>query len=406
MIFDLLKIAVTSIFKNKMRTFLTMLGIIIGIMVIILMQAAIEGFRSEIQKEISKLGANSYIITKRPTMSNDNNWKKYWKRPNITFEYAKQIENSCDNVEIVIPLLRKWGQEVKSGNKKTEQKVVVNGATQNWIKLSGFNIESGRYFSTTELNKGIDNIIIGKSVKNKLFEFTDPIGQYVFINGIRFKIIGLFAEKGKSFGEDRDNIVAVSSFHFQRMFGKKKNIDLLVAAKDQESIPKAIDETIIALRRIRNLKPDDENDFEITTKDDINNKMNNIIGIIYLAALSIGGMSLLVGSIGVMNIMLVSITERTREIGLRRSVGANKNNIMIQFLIEAVILSLLGGIIGIGTGVGIAKLVSAFSKISTVAPMWTIMTAFSVSVFIGLAAGIYPAIKAGKLNPIDALRQE
>ena len=289
---------------------------------------------------------------------------------------------------------------------KTEQKVVVNGATQNWMKLSGFNIESGRYFSTTELNEGIDNIIIGQSVKNKLFEFIDPIGQFVFINGIRFKVIGLFAEKGKSFGEDRDNVVAVSSFHFQRMFGKKKNIDLLVAAKDQESIPKAIDETIIALRRIRNLKPDDENDFEITTKDDINNKMNNIIGIIYLAALSIGGMSLLVGSIGVMNIMLVSITERTREIGLRRSVGANKNHIMVQFLIEAVILSLLGGIIGIGTGVGIAKLVSTFSKISTVAPMWTIMTAFSVSVFIGLVAGIFPAIKAGKLNPIDALRHE
>ena len=406
MIFDLFKIAITSIFKNKMRTFLTMLGIIIGIMVIILMQAAIEGFRSEIQKEISKLGANSYIITKRPTMSNDNNWKKYWKRPNITFGYAKQIENSCENVEIVIPLLRKWGQEVKFSNKKTEQKVVVSGATLNWMKLSGFNIESGRYFSTTELNEGIDNIIIGKSVKDKLFEFIDPIGQYVFINGIRFKVIGLFAEKGKSFGEDRDNVVAVSTFHFQRMFGKKKNIDLLVAAKDQESIPKAIDETIIALRRIRNLKPDDENDFEITTKDDINNKMNNIIGIIYLAALSIGGMSLLVGSIGVMNIMLVSITERTREIGLRRSVGANKNNIMVQFLIEAVILSLLGGIIGIGTGVGIAKLVSTFSKISTVAPMWTIMTAFSVSVFIGLVAGIFPAIKAGKLNPIDALRHE
>ena len=406
MIFDLLKIAITSIFKNKMRTFLTMLGIIIGIMVIILMQAAIEGFRSEIQKEISKLGAASFFVTKRPTMGGDHDWKKYWKRPNITFEYAGKVENSCPSVEVVIPLLRKWGQEVKAGNKKTEQKIQVHGASENWLKLSGYDIGSGRYFSSTELNEGIDNIIIGKSVKDILFEFSDPIGQYVFISGIRFKVIGLFAEKGKSFGEDRDNLVAVSSFHFQRMYGKKKNIDLLVAAKDQGVVPKAIDETIIALRRIRNLKPDDENNFEITTKDEITKKMNGIIAIIYLAALSIGGMSLLVGSIGVMNIMLVSITERTREIGLRRSVGANKNNIMVQFLIEAVILSLLGGIIGIGTGVGIAKLVSTFSKISTVAPMWTIMTAFSVSVFIGLVAGIYPAIKAGKLNPIAALRHE
>ncbi|MBN2789600.1 MAG: ABC transporter permease [Candidatus Delongbacteria bacterium] len=406
MILDLLKIAVSSIFKNKMRSFLTMLGIIIGIMVIILMQAAIEGFRSEMQKEINKLGAASFFITKRPTMGGDHDWKKYWKRPNITFDYAEKIENSCNSVEIVIPLLRKWGQEVKFGNKKTEQNITVNGATDNWLQLSGYDIESGRYFTGTELNEGIENVIIGKSVQNKLFEFIDPIDQYVFIRGLRFKVIGVFSEKGKSFGQDQDNFVAISAHHFQRMFGKDRNVDLLVAAKDQTLLSRAVDETIVALRRMRNLRSDDENDFEITTKDEIATKMNNIIAIIYLAALSIGGMSLVVGSIGIMNIMLVSITERTKEIGLRRSVGANKNNIMVQFLIEAVILSLFGGSFGIGAGVGISKLVSTFSKISTVAPLWTIMTAFSVSVLIGLVAGIYPAMKAGKLNPIDALRQE
>ncbi|MCK5761187.1 MAG: ABC transporter permease, partial [Candidatus Delongbacteria bacterium] len=387
-IFDLLKIAATSIFKNKMRSFLTMLGIIIGIMVIILMQAAIEGFRVEMQKEINKLGANSFLVTKYPTMGNSD-WREYWKRPNITYDYANIIENSCSSVENAVPLQERWGQEIKSGNKKS--KIKIYGATENWIQLFAYDIESGRYLNFTELNKRVDNIIIGKSVKDELFEYTDPIGQYVFVNGIRFKIVGLFAEKGKFFGQDRDDIVVISTFHFQRMFGKNKDLAIRVSAQNQESVPKAIDETIIALRRIRNLKSEDENDFEITTKDEIANKMNGVIAIIYLAALSIGGMSLLVGSIGVMNIMLVSITERTREIGLRRSVGANKNNIMVQFLIEAVILSLLGGIIGIGTGVGIAKLVSTFSKISTVAPLWTIMTAFSVSVFIGLVAGIFPA---------------
>lgn len=406
MIKDIIAIAFTSLRTNKLRSFLTMLGIIIGIMVIVLMQAAIEGFKQEIQQQINSMGTSSFVITRTPAFEHGNNWEKYIDRPNITADLIDPILRSCPSVSGVIPILENWNEEVRYKNKKTEKNVKIMGAGKGWINVTGFEISEGRYFSDYDYEYNQNFIIIGKSVREKLFEFSDAVDQYVFVENERFKVIGEFKAKGMKFNNDQDNFVCITDYHYRRLYGKERDIALLISAKNYDMVPKAMDETIMALRRERNLKADDENNFDIITKDEINNKMNGIIGMIYFVALSIGGMSLLVGSIGIMNMMLVSISERINEIGIRRSLGATKRNINFQFMTESVILSFTGGATGIFFGVLFSKMVSHFTNYATSAPIWTITVAFLVSIIIGILAGIYPAVKAGNLNPIDALRQE
>lgn len=405
MIRDIIGIALYSLRTNKLRSFLTMLGIIIGIMVIVLMQAAIEGFRNEVQQQINSMGTSSFVITRTPAFEHGD-WETYVGRPNITADLIPPILRNCPSVTGVIPILENWNEEVRFKNKKTEKNVKVYGAGKGWIDVTRFEISDGRYFSEYDYEYNQNFIIIGKSVREKLFETTDAIEQYVFLENERFKVIGEFKAKGMKFNEDQDNFVCITDFQYRRLYGKERDIALLVSAKTYDLVPKAMDETIMALRRERNLKADDENNFDIITKDEINNKMSGIIGMIYLVALSIGGMSLLVGSIGIMNMMLVSISERINEIGIRRSLGATKKNINFQFLSESVILCFSGGATGIILGVVFSKLISHFTNYATSAPIWTITVAFIVSILIGILAGIYPAVKAGNLNPIDALRQE
>ncbi|MBU4485498.1 MAG: ABC transporter permease [Candidatus Delongbacteria bacterium] len=406
MIRDIILIALISLKTNKLRSALTMLGIIIGIMVIVLMQAAIEGFREEIKAQINTMGTSSFVLTRRPVFQTGHDWEKYIGRKRITGKLIPIITRDCESVGGVIPILNDWNEEVRFKNKKTENNVRITGAGRGWIDLSGFEISEGRYFSDNDYEYNQNFVIIGHTVKKTLFDVFDATDEYIFIKNERFKVIGEFNEKGTKFNEDQDNFVCITDYHFEKLYGKADNIELLISAKTQGLLPKAMDEVIMSLRRERNLKADDENDFEIITKDEITKKMNSIIAIIYLVALSIGGMSLLVGSIGIMNMMLVSITERINEIGIRRSLGASKKNINFQFLTESVILSFTGGGIGIFLGVSISKLISHYTKYSTTAPFWTIATAFLVSIVIGLLAGVYPAHKAGNLNPIDALRQE
>ncbi len=405
MIRDIIAIALYSLRTNKLRSFLTMLGIIIGIMVIVLMQAAIEGFRQEVQQQINSMGTSSFVITRTPAFDHGN-WEDYVNRPNITADLIPPILRNCPSVTGVIPILENWNEEVRFKNKRTEKNVKVMGAAPGWIDVTRFEISEGRYFSDYDYEYNQNFIIIGKSVREKLFELSDAVDQYVFVENERFKVIGEFKAKGMKFDDDQDNFVCITDYHYRRLYGKERDTALLISAKSYDLVPKAMDETIMALRRERNLKADDENNFDLITKDEINDKMSGIIGMIYLVALSIGGMSLLVGSIGIMNMMLVSISERINEIGIRRSLGATKKNINFQFLSESVILCFTGGAAGILLGVVFSKLISHFTNYATSAPVWTITVAFFVSILIGILAGIYPAFKAGNLNPIDALRQE
>jgi putative ABC transport system permease protein len=406
MLRDIISIALFSLRTNKLRSFLTMLGIIIGIMVIVLMQAAIEGFRGEIQNQIDKLGSSSFILTRWPAFENGRNWEKYVLRKRITSELIPVIKRDCQSVGAAVPVLDSRNEEIRYKTRKTENNVQVTGAGAGWLDLSGYEIAEGRYFTDNDYLFNQNFAIIGKTVRTKLFDVFDPVDEYIFIGGQKFKVIGEFAERGTKFNQDQDNFVCITDFHFEKTFGKSDDIQILISAKSHELLPRAMDEVVMSLRRERNLKTGDENDFEIITKDEISNKMNGIIAMIYLVALSIGGMSLIVGSIGIMNMMLVSITERINEIGIRRSLGADKRSIYLQFMAESVILSLTGGIIGLSLGIGISKLIEHFTQYSTSAPLRTVAAAFTVSILIGLAAGIYPALKAGNLNPIDALRQE
>lgn len=406
MLIELIKISLESIIKNKMRSFLTMLGIIIGIMVIILMQAVIEGFKGNIQEDIDRLGTNSFIVSKWPAFGGGSDWKKYRKRKDITQDYINTIKKSCLSVAEVIPLMDRWGQVIKHNNKKTDPNISVHGASDGWINLAGHEISDGRYFADFDLKEGFDYAVIGNTVKNRLFSNENVIGEKIFLRGKKFIVIGVFTGKGEKFGEDQDSFITIPARSFTKLYGKKRGIELSISAKSTALISRAIDELTITLRRIRRVKVGEENDFEIITKDDLSNKLNNIIGIIYLAALSIGGMSILVGSIGIMNIMLVSVTERTKEIGIRRSIGANRQDLLTQFLLEAIFISIMGGLIGISLGIGISQIISQATGWHTQVPFWISATAFFISILIGVLSGMYPAVKASRLNPIDALRFE
>ncbi|HQO09115.1 MAG TPA: ABC transporter permease [Clostridiales bacterium] len=403
---DIFIIALNTLRMHKLRSFLTMLGIIIGIMVIILMQAAIEGLRKEISTEIDKLGSASFVVSKMPAFQHGNDWEKYEKRTNLTADLIPLIKKDCPDITGIIPIMENWNEEITYKNKKTDRKAIIIGASDGWLEISGYEIGEGRFFSENDYLFRQNYVVIGTTISDRLFDGASPVGRYVLIENKKFLVIGEFVSKGTKFNYDQDIIACISDFHYEKLYGKSRNIDMLVQAVSTQKLSAAKDQVIMSLRRQRNLKADDENDFEITTKDEITDKMNGIIAVIYLVALSIGGMSLLVGSIGIMNMMLVSITERTNEIGIRRSLGANKVNIITQFLIESVLLSLTGGTAGIIIGISVSKIISAVSSYSTFAPLWTIATAFTVSLLIGISAGIYPALKASNLNPIDALRQE
>lgn len=403
---EIFQIASSAVVKNKMRSLLTVLGIIIGIMVVMLMQAAIGGFHGVVQKEVDKLGANGFIISRWPAMNFGNGWQKYEKRKKITDDYADQLKAGCPSVLDIVPLDSRWGNEVRAGKLKTDANISVEGAVSSWLKLSGREIEKGRFFSAVEQQLGTATAVIGSDVATTLFPNQNPLGREILVKGQKLLVIGVFVEKGAFMGEKQDAFLAVPWKTYQKIFGKQKNVALLVMAKSTNLLAKAMDEVTVNMRMLRRVKIEDENDFEIITKESLSDKINSIINMIYLAAIAIGGMSILVGSIGIMNIMLVSVTERTKEIGIRRSMGATKSTIARQFLLEAVMLSVAGGLTGVILGYSIATAVAHFTGFNTAVPIWVVIASLSISVLIGIASGFYPAKKAAGLHPVDALRYE
>ena len=401
-----LKLAFQTVKSNKMRTFLTTLGIVIGVTAVIGMMSIINALDRYMTKSLSSIGGNVFWIQKYPAVQVGHLDQKYRMRKDLKYEHAEAIKRSATLVSAVSAEFFRWGKTVKYKDRATNPNVLVYGGDEYWADVNGRNISEGRMISLMDVQHRRAVAVLGADVAEKLFPFTYPIGEQVKIDGIRYEVIGVMEKMGQAMMGNQDNIVTIPNSTFIKTYGDWGSINIAVKAKSAETILDAMDQVTAILRIARKVPPGDENDFEVVTADSIMNTLRNLTGFIFIAAVIICGISLLVGGIGIMNIMLVSVTERIKEIGIRMAVGAGKRDVLLQFIIEAVTISILGGFIGILLGFGASKIVGNAMKWSVVVTPFSILLAVGFSMAIGIFFGWYPASKAANLNLIDALRYE
>ena len=408
---NLLKIALRAIAANKMRSFLTALGIIIGIAAVITMLAIGQGSKASIKANIAEMGSNMIMISPGADMRGGV------RQDASSMETLKQadyqsIKENCNYISAISPTVNSSGQWIY-GNNNTQSSIY--GVNQDYLSIRQLKVADGEMFTDTDIKAAAKVCILGQTVVDYLFpDGSDPIGKVVRFNSIPFRVVGVLQKKGyNSMGMDQDDLVlAPYTTVMKRILAQTYLGGIVCSAITEEASQPAQDQISEILRRNHKLKDAtetteaDEDDFNIRSQEEISSMMNSTMSTITILLGSVAGISLLVGGIGIMNIMYVSVTERTREIGLRMSVGARGIDILNQFLIEAILLSVTGGIIGVILGVSLSLSLNAFLHIATQIEPWSIIMSFAVCTFTGVFFGWYPAKKAARLDPIEAIRYE
>ncbi len=404
-VLNLLKIAYRSLAKNKLRVLLTMLGIIIGVASVIAMLAIGQGSKENIQASVASLGTNSVMIF--PGSTNMGSVRMgAGSYSTLTRKDADAILSKCEFVTNVSPVVQRSSQVI-AGNHNWHTMVI--GGLDQYFSIRNLAIAKGGLFTLEDERTAAKVCVIGLTVSTNLFgPDEDPVGKFIRINSIPFKVIGLLEKKGQNtFGQDQDDIIiAPFSTVQKRMLTTMYVNSILASATSEHDIDKAKDQISTIMRIQHRLTPVDDDDFTVRSQADIANIFGSISKIMTILLASIAGISLVVGGIGIMNIMLVSVTERTREIGIRMAVGAKGRDVLIQFMIESIFISFLGGLIGIALGILISMLVGKFGGWPVVITANSILLSFAFSTAVGIFFGWYPARKAANLNPIDALRYE
>ena len=403
-IMNILLSAFRALQRNKMRSFLTMLGIIIGVGAVIAMLAIGQGAEYSVEQQISALGTNVLIILPG-TQQTSGVRVGAGSVTTLKEEDAMAIEKECPAVALVSPGTRSGGQVI-AGN--LNWATGIEGTGVDYLEIRKWKVEYGDFYTDQDVKSASKVCVLGKTVADNLFPESSPVDQNIRIRNVPFKVIGVLEKKGQNaMGQDQDDIILAPYTTVARRLSWFPYIrQILVSATSQENIPVAQDQIDQLLRMRHKIAPYDPDDFTIRNQADLANAANATTQILTVLLASIASVSLLVGGIGIMNIMLVSVTERTREIGIRMSVGARGRDILTQFLIEALVLSLLGGIIGILLGVVGSTILSNIAKWPTIITAISILLSFGFSIGIGIFFGFYPARKAALLNPIDALRYE
>ena len=408
---NLFKIAIRAIAANKKRSFLTALGIIIGIASVITMLAIGQGSKASIKANIAEMGSNMIMIHPGADMRGGV------RQDASSMETLKQtdyqaIKDECNYISAISPTVSSNGQWI-NGNNNTQSSIY--GVNQDYLTIRQLKIADGEMFTDTDIKAAAKVCILGQTVVDYLFpDGSDPIGRVVRFNSIPFRVIGVLQKKGyNSMGMDQDDLVlAPYTTVMKRILAQTYLSEIVCSAITEEASEPAQDQISQILRRTHKLKDatetteGDEDDFNIRSQEEISSMMNSTMSTITILLGSVAGISLIVGGIGIMNIMYVSVTERTREIGLRMSVGARGVDILNQFLIEAILLSVTGGIIGVILGVSISVSLQQFLHVATQIEPWSIIMSFAVCTFTGVFFGWYPAKKAARLDPIEAIRYE
>jgi putative ABC transport system permease protein len=389
-----------------------MLGITIGVFSVIGVMTAVAALRQSIETGISFLGSNIIQIAKRPVGLSDEgpNRRRFDLRRDITLPQAMRFKELMEGWSDVICLKTFNNDELAQAtyqNRKTTPSITFGGSNEHFLTSNQYTIDLGRNFTAEDVDLIRPVALIGQGISSKLFPSESPLGKTIKVAGHTYMVIGLFASKGSSFGGNGDDIVMIPISRFLADYGaEKRSINIATQAPSQERYNDTLDKAITAMRVVRGLRAEQDNDFEIYSNDSLISAFGKVADVISAGAFVISAIALLAAGVGIMNIMLVSVTERTKEIGIRKSIGARKASILTQFLIEAVAISVAGGLVGIMLGVGAGNGIALMLKASLVFPWFWSVVGIIVCCGIGIGFGFYPAYKAAALDPIEALRYE
>jgi putative ABC transport system permease protein len=408
-LWDNLRLALGTLAANPLRSLLTLLGVVIGVATVVTMMALVEGLRLRVTTDLSQLGANVFSVSKWPGGFNVGrmDWRRFQHRPRLTLLDMEAIREACPSVSATSAQVWLSANKVLSDRAETQPNVIMIGATSDWIETSGRGVASGRFFSQSDVSEARPVTVLGLDVADKLFPGEDPLGQEIRVRGRIFRVVGTLQKRGKILGLfNADNVAVLPMLNALDLYGRDRSLRINVQARDPEVLQRAQDEVTAFLRLRRNVKPGQPNNFELDTNESITRTFTNLSRVITAASFGICILSLIVGGIGILNIMLVSVTERTREIGIRKALGAKKRRILGQFALEAITLSLFGGVLGLGLGLFLAFLGRWALGFPMMVPAWAVGLALLISSGVGLLFGIYPAARAARLDPVEAMRNE
>ena len=404
---EALKLALSAILGHKMRSFLTLLGVIFGVATVIVVVSLVEGFNAYVDEKIANIGTNAFAV------------RKYSIDDFSSVEALNAARRRNKNLTLEdVDALRARGNAIREVGAKADTvgdvkygatsllRIHISATTPNVADIERTEASAGRYFNKSEDDGRRNVCFIGADVADKLFPTAEPLGQMIRIDGRPFEVIGVGKALGSVFGQPRDMYVAVPLNTFLAFYGSRRSLSVSVTSTSEQTYQDAIDDARVVMRMRRRLAPNEKDNFGIITPSAINELRDKIFGTIQIAAIGVTSISLVVGGIVIMNIMLVSVTERTKEIGIRKSIGARRSDILKQFLAESTLLSLFGGAIGVGIAYTLAKLVALLTPVPTALPMLAVTFALLVSATVGLVSGVYPAWRAARLDPIEALRAE
>ncbi len=398
-------IALSAIWENKLRSFFTLLGNIIAVAAIIIVVSMVQGMDAKVSEIFSKRGADVFYIRKfEPSFSHREERESRYN-PNLTMEDVSEIKKRCPSISLVV------AAQNASANIRYKDATLENawilGRSWEYSFVENMEIQDGRHFSEYEDLRARNVAIIGNDIKDKIFKGENPVGKDIYIQGRKFKIIGLVKKRGIVLGQSQDEFVAIPISSFQKIFGSRSEyFYMMCKPKSPELLNKAMDEATVVMRVRHKLKPKQDNDFGIFTSDAFINMYQNATRGLYLSLIGIVSLALIVGGVVIMNIMLMVVTERTREIGIRKAIGAKRKHVLWQFLVESLTLSMVGGAIGIIFGIILAIITSKLTDLPYIIKLWSIFISLATVFIVGIIFGLYPANKAAKLDPIEALRYE
>jgi putative ABC transport system permease protein len=404
---EIFRMAVGSLRSNKLRSSLTMLGVAIGVFSVIGVMTALSVIQGSIETGLSFLGSNLFQFAKYPVISKNDPEEKYANRRNITLDQANDYKRRMEGDAAAVCLKIFAGGKPASFGRVKAQGFTTVGTNEWFLVANAYTLAYGRNISPDDVEFGRNVTVVGTSIQKKLFPNQTPIGKVIKVNEKPYQIIGVLEEKGSSFGQSQDDLILMPITKFLSDFGSaNRTVNVATQSTSQSTYNATLDKAIGQMRIARGLKLGQENDFETYSNDSLVTAFAQVADTIRVGAFVVSAIALLAAGIGIMNIMLVSVTERTREIGLRKAIGARKNDVVRQFLLEAIVLSEIGGLLGIASGIAGGNGIALYFDISMVFPYGWAITGLVVCSIIGITFGFYPAWKAASLHPIDALRYE
>ena len=402
---DGLRMALASLWANKLRSVLTLLGVVIGVASVIAVVTLVNGANRFVATKINRFGADVFTVNQMPTLvTNYEDYSRYKRRKVLGLDEYHAVQGQCRSCLAVGASTTTRGTIVVGRQSSTDSQ--VRGYTALMPELTNLNITEGRGFTQADEEHASHVAIIGTDVEENLLQDADPMGREIRVDGVPYTVIGLGEKQGKTLGASQDDWVAVPLTAYQKSYGTQKSVAIAVRGGSGAAMETASDETRVILRSLRHDRPGTEDSFSLETSNGLVALWSQVSGSFELVAVAIAAISLVVGGIVIMNIMLVSVTERTREIGVRKALGASRNDVLLQFLLESAIMALLGGVVGVIFGVGSAKIVTFALDFPSDVALWSVFAGLGVAISVGIFFGVYPARKAAELDPIVALRSD